>query len=65
MQLLMKLSSISAQARINLSFALDSSRDDLTSRAFIKEKQRIGTGTTDLSLNQQQCVDVKFFVKVD
>lgn len=60
----MKLSSIPAQARINYTFVLDSSRDKFTSRAFIKDKQRIGTGTTVVILQRQQCVDMKFFVEV-
>lgn len=63
-ELLMKLSSIPAQARIKYTFVLDSSRDEFTSRAFIEDKRRIGTGTTVLNLQDQKCVDMKFFVEV-
>lgn len=60
----MKLSSISAQARINFTFELDSTRSEFTNRAVIKDKQRIVSGTTNLRLQRQQCVDVTFYVEV-
>lgn len=60
----MKLSSISAQARINFTFELDSTRSEFTNRAFIKDKQRIASGTTNLGLQRQRCVDVTFYVEV-
>lgn len=60
----MKLPSIPAKARINYTFVLDSLRDEFTSRAFVKDKQRNHTGTTVLILQEQQCADMKFFVEV-
>lgn len=60
----MKLSSIPARARVDFTFELDSTRSELTNRAFLKDKQRIAPGTTNLRLQQQQCVDVTFYVEV-
>uniref|UniRef100_H2THW5 Integrin alpha-X-like n=1 Tax=Takifugu rubripes TaxID=31033 RepID=H2THW5_TAKRU len=52
-----------ARARINFTFKLDSTRGELTNRAFLKDKQRIFSGTTNLRLQRQQCVDVTFYVE--
>lgn len=59
-----KLLSIPAQARINFTFVLDSTRGELTKRAFFKDKQRIVSSTADLSLQRQHCFDVTFYVEV-
>ncbi|KAM9336641.1 integrin alpha-M-like [Symphorus nematophorus] len=52
-----------AQARINFTLTLDATRKAPNNRAYITEKERMATRSVILVLQQQQCVDVNFFVE--
>ncbi|XP_070846573.1 integrin alpha-M [Chaetodon trifascialis] len=52
-----------ARARINYTLTLDATRKAPNNRAFISEKQRVETGSTDLDLTKAQCPTVKFLVE--
>lgn len=60
----MKRQCIPARARINVTLTLDATRKAPYNRAYISEKQRVETRSTDLDLQQPQCVSVNFFVEV-
>ena len=60
----MKLSSISAQARINFTLTLDATRKAPHNRAYIADKQRTVTRSIIVALQQQVCEDVDFFIEV-
>ncbi|KAM8730448.1 integrin alpha-M-like [Acanthopagrus schlegelii] len=53
-----------ARARINFTLTLDATRKVPNNRAYISEKQRVQTGSTDVILGQpSRCVNVNFFVE--
>ncbi|XP_073345568.1 integrin alpha-M [Pagrus major] len=53
-----------ARARINFTLTLDATRKVPNNRAYINEKQRVQTGSTDVNLGQPPgCVTVNFFVE--
>lgn len=53
-----------ARARINFTLTLDATRKVPNNRAYISEKQRVQTGSTDVILGQPpRCVNVNFFVE--
>lgn len=60
----MKLQSLPARARINFTLTLDYTRKTPNNRAYIEEKQRTVTRSTNLNLEKQQCISVNFFVDV-
>lgn len=60
----MKLQSLPARATINFTLTLDYTRKTPNNRAYIEEKQRTVTRSTDLNLGQQRCISVNFFVDV-
>lgn len=55
---------ITAQAKISYTFTLDATRKVPNNRAYISEKQREMTGLKTISLEQQQCFTVNFFIDV-